>query len=528
MTPGIEARTEWQDLLPLDRKRPEPLYRQLSGRIRDAMLSGRLRPGDRLPSTRQLSLFLGVHRNTVVAAYRELEQIGLLRSTVGAGTFVLDQQVSPHTVPASGDAVGRPEAEDHRPITWRSLFRDPTRFELDPRETLAPPGLRVAEDAIQLTGAVPDSREFPMEAFRIAATEVLAGDDPNMLEYGPPEGDASLRAWLAGWLGESGVADLDPGRIFITSGSQQGIDLLSKLLLSVRDRVAVEEPTYSGAHLTLRHAGVRMVGIPLDENGLQTSVLEEACDRDRVRLLYTMPFFQNPTGISLSAQRRERLLALARARALPIVEDHYDTALYYGSERPRPLLADDPNGRVILLGTFSKILFPGLRLGWMVVPDPLRDVMRSLRWATDLSSGMLTQHIMDRFCRSGQLDRHLDHLRRLYGQRLRAMLAALEEHFPEGVRWTRPTGGMTLWVELPGRLDAAELLREAAPRGVLFAPGPAFYPNGGGHSGLRLTFNRETPERIRTGVRILGELIRRRMRSPETRSASPDGAVPLP
>lgn len=544
MAPEITARSEWRELLRLDRDRAEPLYRQLSGRIRDAMLRGRLRAGDRLPSTRQLSAYLGVHRNTAVAAYRDLEQIGLLRSTVGAGTFVIGSLRAPDSDPASamvgqGPGTGHfgteragaehPAApQGHRTITWRSLFRDPTRFELDPRETLAPPGLQVAEDAIQLTGAVPDSREFPMEAFRLAATEVLAGDDPNILEYGPPEGDASLRAWLAGWLEESGVSDLDPGRIFITSGSQQGIDLLSKLLLAARDRVAVEEPTYSGAHLTLRHAGVRMVGIPLDENGLQTALLAEACDRDRVRLLYTMPFFQNPTGISLGPERREQLLALARDRSLPIVEDHYDTALYYGPERPRPLLADDPNGRVILLGTFSKILFPGLRLGWMVVPDPLRDVMRSLRWATDLSSGVLTQRIMDRFCRGGQLDRHLEHLRRLYGQRLRAMLEALEQHFPEGVRWTRPTGGMTLWVELPGRLDAAELLREAAPRGVLFAPGPAFYPNGGGQSGLRLTFNRETPERIHTGVRILGELIRRRMRSPEKRSASPDGAVPLP
>jgi DNA-binding transcriptional MocR family regulator len=518
------AQDHWRALLPLERDRVEPLYQQLAGRLRAAIRDGAITPGEKLPPTRQMAGLLGIHRNTVVAAYRHLERRGLLSSTVGAGTFVLDRgtDARPSVV------EDRPRRTVGDPFAWRTLLRNPSRFELDAHDTLSSSGLDVAGDPILLTGAVPDCRAFPMEAFRACATEVLTQADPAMLEYGPPEGDPSLRAWLGGWLAESGVPELDPARIFITSGSQQGIDLLSKLLLSARDRVAVEEPTYSGAHLTLRYAGVRRVGIPLDAEGLSTAALEEACEHDRVRLLYTMPCFQNPTGISLSAARRRELLALSRRCGLPIVEDHYDTALYYGQERPRPLLADEPSERVILLGTFSKILFPGLRLGWMVVPEPLRDVMRSLRWASDLSSGTLTQRIMDRFCRSGELDLHLQRLRGLYRERLQAMLGALDREFPDPVRWTRPEGGMTLWVDLPPGMDAGELLRESATRGVLFAPGPAFFPNGGGQAGLRLTFNRETPERIRKGVRILGELIRKRMASLDTVRKPRDGAVPLP
>lgn len=516
------GKPRWSALLRLEREAREPLYHQLARGIRGAIGKGELPPGLRLPATRQLATWLGVHRNTVVAAYHLLEQEGALQSAVGAGTFVQGGREKPETTGASPE-LG---TSAYGGFSWRSLFRDPSRFELDPHAAMHPSGLQVAEGAIQLTGAVPDSREFPMEAFGECVREVLAGGDPNLLEYGPPEGDASLREWIGRWLAQSGVPAIDPRRIFVISGSQQGIDLLAKLLLAPGDRVAIEEPTYSGAYLTLRHAGVRMVGVPVDEEGLSTAVLSEACVRDRVRMLYTMPCFQNPTGVSLGPARRAELLTLAKEHTLPIIEDHYDTPLYYDGSPPRPLLADDPDGMVIHLGTFSKILFPGLRLGWIVVPEPLCDVMRSLRWATDLSSGVLTQRIMDRFCRSGKLDDHLVGLRSLYGKRLRAMLQALPVHFPPGARWTRPRGGMTLWATLPAPLDSTALLREAAPKGVLFAPGPAFYPNGGGADGLRLTFNRETPARIQKGIGLLGELIRAQLRLPNVEPRPEDGALP--
>jgi 2-aminoadipate transaminase len=255
--------------------------------------------------------------------------------------------------------------------------------------------------------------------------------------------------------------------------------------------------------------------------------LEEALRREPARFLYLMPCYHNPTGVSLSETRRHQLLQVARERGLAILEDHYTSPLHYRGPAPRPLLADDPDGHVVHLGTFSKILFPGLRLGWLVMPPALRAPVRRLRWATDLSTGVFSQQILDRFCRSGRLARHLDRVRRLNAARLDAMLEALAEHFPREARWTHPQGGMTLWTELPEAIDTLELLREAAARGVLYTPGSAFYPNGGGRHAMRLSFNREEESRIRKGIRLLGEMIKTRLRAGRLGGRPARDAVPF-
>ncbi len=510
----------------VDKRAPEALYEQIAGAIRRAILDADLTPGTRLPATRTLAAQIGVHRNTVVAAYRRLEEEGLLRSSVGAGTFVCGPPVGgPDAEIARPRSPHRPDEE--LPFSWQRLLRRSPEIDPDPMELLRPSHLHMASAPILLNGAVPDSRQFPMDEFAACVQEVLGEADPQVLEYGPPEGYEALRAWLGGWLQETGVGGVSNSRVFIVSGSQHGIDLIARLVIAPGDAVVVESPTYSGATVVLREAGARLIPVPVDADGLRLDHLETCLERERPKFLYIMPCYQNPTGVSLSSARRIELLRIARRARLAIVEDHYHSALHYSGAAPRPLLADEPRGQVIHLGTFSKILFPGLRLGWMVVPEELRRSVRRLRWATDLSSGMLAQRVMERFCRSGRLANHLERLRQINGERLRAMLQALDKHFPPEARWTRPSGGMTLWAELPGTIDTLELFRAAAARGVLFTPGRAFYANGGGQSAMRLTFIREGEGRIRRGIALLGEMIRERLDARGEATDPPADAVPF-
>jgi DNA-binding transcriptional MocR family regulator len=500
----------------LNRSDVMPLYAQIAMEISDRISRGDLPSGYRLPATRKLAEQTGVHRNTIIAAYRQLISDGLARSGVGSGTFVAQ--------PAA--AMGRQVSETEG-FSWQRLLSNTIPGDPDLVGASILRGVSVPDNAILLTGAVPDRRQFPMDGFTRCAREILSSADPTMLDYGSPEGYQPLRSWLADWLHDSGVERIDLNRIFIVNGSQQGLDLLARLFLHSGDQVVLEEPTYSGVFMVLGQTGARMIGVPVDDEGISVSRLEQVLDREPVKFLYTMPAYQNPTGLCLSDRRREELLALSRRRGLAIVEDHYDTPLFYEGQQPRFLLADDPNGQVIHLGTFSKILFPGLRLGWMIMPAELCEPLRKLKRATDLSSGMLTQRVMEAFCRGGHLTDHLERLRLLNRGRLAAMLEALETYFPPSATWTRPSGGMTLWVELPPSIDALELYRDAACQGVLFTPGTAFYPNGGGRNAIRLSFNRENRKRIRNGVRLLGKLINENLSNRGDEVHPPGDAVPF-
>ena len=501
----------------IDRASTEPIYRQVAAAIRADAASGQLAGGAKLPSTRDLSRSLGVHRNTIVEAYHLLEREGVVRSGVGAGTFVV-------AAPASEERL---RAGRGAPFAWGRLVRPAGQGEADPSRLLEPRAGEVPADPIQLTGAIADRRQFPLEDFAASLRDVMADADTGLLDYCSPEGDTALRAWIVEWLRDSGVTGLSESRVFIVSGSQQGLDLLARLFLAPGDAVVVEAPTYHGACAVLQHAGARMLTVPMEPEGLSLSALEARLRDAAPKFLYTMPGFQNPTGISLSTARREPLLRLARRERLAIVEDHFDSELYYEGTRPRPLLADDIDGQVIHLGTFSKMLFPGLRLGWLIVPRELVEPVRQLRWAADLASATLTQRAMERFCRAGFLERHLKRIRRVNARRLEAMQRALAAHFPAEARWTRPSGGLTLWVELPDAIDTLELFHEAAARGVLFSPGVAFHPDGEGRHAMRLSFNRESEARITRGVALLGELIGARLRARRPSVRRRTEAVPL-
>jgi len=514
----------------IDRRAAQPLYLQVADAIRGAIRAGRVGAGTKLPATRSLARDLGLHRNTVVEAYRQLEQQGWLSAGVGAGTFVAPQAGEPE--PTSGtqakpEAARREDEPSAAPFAWRDLLRDSRLLTDDPSRWLSTRSVPLPKHPILLSGAVPDRRLFPLEEFRASVRAVLDDADASLLEYAPPEGEEPLRSWVVRWMRRWGAQQVSAERVFILSGSQQGLDLLARLFLAPEDRVVTEAPTYTGAFMALRHAGAQILTVPMTAAGLDLDALEALVARQPIKFLYTMPCFQNPTGITQSAAVRARLLDIASRQRIAIVEDHYDSDLFYGEVPPRPLIADDRGGQVIYLGTFSKMLFPGLRIGWIVVPPDLADVVCQFRRATDLASATLPQSAMEHFCRAGHLERHLQRVRRIHARRLRAMLAALERHFPADARWTRPDGGMTLWVELPEPIDTLELFHEAARRGVVFSPGAAFYPNGGGRRAMRLTFNRESEGRIRRGIEILGELIAERLCARRMDRGAAEASTPL-
>lgn len=378
--------------------------------------------------------------------------------------------------------------------------------------------LKVTEQPgmISFAGGLPSPEAFPAEEIALAAERVLAHEAARVLQYGPTEGFPPLRAFLAELMRARGLP-VPAEQILILSGSQQGLDAIAKLLIDPGDVVLVEEPTYVGALQAFRPYRPSFVSLPMDEQGLRIDALEQtladlASAGRRPKFLYTVASFQNPTGVTLSAERRRALVEVAARHELPIVEDDPYGELRYSGQAP-PLVAaidaerfDGPR-HVLYLSTFSKLLAPGLRVGWAVGPAPLLRKIAQAKQGLDLHTGSLAQAIAYESCRDGLLDRQIPKIRRIYGERREVMLAALKRAMPAGTRWTEPEGGMFLWVTLPEGYSTAEMLEKGVARQVAFVPGGSFHANGGGANTMRLNFSHATPERIEEGVRRLAEVI---------------------
>lgn len=373
--------------------------------------------------------------------------------------------------------------------------------------------LTTQPDMISFAGGLPAPELFPAEELSAAGEQAIAEAPLAALQYGPTEGFAPLRELAAGWLGRLGV-NVPADQLMVTAGSQQGLDLIGRLLIDPGAPVAVEEPTYLGALQAWQTCQPTYLPLPVDEDGLDVAALEALlAGGARPRFLYIVSSFQNPTGVTLAPERRQRLIALAAQYDLAIVEDDPYGDLVYEGERATPLAALDiaAHGElrhVVYLGTLSKLLAPGLRVGWMAAPRALHDRLVMLKQGLDLHTGSLAQAVAYYACRDGLLDRHTPRLRAVYGERRDAMLAALERSMPAGVRWTRPTGGMFVWLTLPEGQDARELLGKAIERKVAFVPGQAFHATGGGANTLRLNFSHGSPAQIAEGIARLADALR--------------------
>jgi 2-aminoadipate transaminase len=392
------------------------------------------------------------------------------------------------------------KAENPTPVQWQFAQRAQQLKSSAIREILK---ITMRPEIISFAGGLPSPETFPVERLRTAYDAVLSRQGKVALQYGPTDGYAPLREWIAQSLSIDGTR-IVPEQVLMVSGSQQGLDLLGKVLIDQGSKVLVETPSYLGALQAFSLYGPEFVSMPTDDSGLLPDAVEGVAQG--ARLLYALPNFQNPTGRTLSVERRVALVETCARLGLPLIEDDPYGALSYRVEPLPKMLAMHPGG-VIYMGSFSKVLTPGIRLGYVVAPLPLIRKLEQAKQAADLHTAQLTQMVVFEAIKDGFLSEHIPTIRQLYGQQCQVMLDALQEFFPAGTTWTKPEGGMFIWVTLPKHIDSMQLLDEAVARNVAFVPGAPFYANTQEHNTLRLSFVTVSPEKIRSGIATLGQLI---------------------
>ncbi len=482
-----------------------PVYRQIATGIQEATADGRLSRGDRLPPTRDLARALEVNRNTVVAAYDLLAASGFVHGRTGRGTFLASEQTAgidpPPTVPTHpGDA-------------WFSAFSQAVDGPGVDR-LLSAYQLATADEGISFAGSYPDSELLPAGAFLKSLKTAIKEEGAGLLAYGPTAGYPALRNILADGMALKG-SEVQGNQILVTNGAQQGLELIFRTFLDTGDAAIVEDPTYTGALSVLGSLRAKTVGVPLDERGIRPDLLEAALIRHRPRLIYLQPTFQNPTTAVMPESRRREVLALAIRYGCPVVEDDWAGDLRFEGKEIPTLHALDRGRHVIYLGTFSKKLMPGVRVGWVAAPIEVLRRLIALKQISDCGTSPILQAGLHHYLAAGCLRSHLKRVRAEYRNRRDLMLDSMSRYFPARVRWTTPPGGLFLWVRLPEGLDAGELFIAARRRGVLFSRGDLFHvdgqgPGANGSNTMRLTFSSSSPDQIDQGIRTLGDLIRSR------------------
>ena len=545
------------DFLSLDETSGQPAYRQIASGLARAIEAGRLSPGDRLPAIRKLALELGRHRDTVALAYEQLAREGWVSARVGRGTFVATRvatRVPTHVATrattgtttglVAGPALGNegpgalPKGEldaespagsgsivsiDSRERTAResarTRARDGIRSTRGPTTLSAPvealialentrPRYATGDDVVALHKLIPDARFYPVEAFRECMDAALAEDGPELFSYASPEGDPRLRQAMVERLRRQGLA-LSLDELVLCHGASQGISLALRLFTSPGDQLAVEVPTYANVLSACAGLGLGTVCVPMDDDGPELDALDRVLARPEVKAFYTIPSFHNPLGTTSSLARRRGVLELAGRHGVPVIEDGFEMDLRFRGEEIPSLAALDDAGLVVLLFSFSKSLFPGIRVGSISARGRALEGLVALKHATDLSDALPIQAALARFVESGAYDGHLGRMRSVLRARHEAMDAALASEMPEGTRWTRPDGGYQLWVELPFEVDTRDVLADAARAGVLFSPGTLFMPDARPSRGMRLTVACADEQAIRRGVTALAKVVRR-------------------
>jgi GntR family transcriptional regulator/MocR family aminotransferase len=481
-------RSHWEPGIDVDRASALPPFLQIARSLAADIQRGRLRPGDRLPGSRRLADSLHVHRNTVLAALDELTAEGWIETAPGRGTFVTHAIVHPSGRPFSRRLGLRTRVPTSLPLT---LPEPPAAY----RPPDLPPG------TLNLSSGAPDVRLIPARAIGRAYRRVLGLRGAELLGYGEPEGHAGLRAALASMLASTRGLSVGSGDVLVTRGSQMALTLAARALLRPGDTVAVEALGYRPAWEAFRAAGAAVVPVAVDGDGIDTDLLKRLASHTTLRAVYVTPHHQYPTTVTLKAARRLGLLALARAVRMAIIEDDYDHEFHYDGRPVLPLASADHAGLVVYVGTLSKVLAPGLRIGYLVAPPPLLRNASAIRSVLDIQGDQATEAAVAALIEEGELQRHVARVRRVYANPREILASSLRRVFGDGLEFSLAPGGMALWVRLHMSVDVDEWARRSIRHGVWWYTGRRYAFDGEPKPFARFSFaclnERELPEAVR-------------------------------
>ncbi len=459
----------------IDRDSESPVYLQLYEQIKKSIAEEILPRDCRLPAIRSLAAYLRVNNITVINAYKLLEDNKFVYKRVGSGTYAM---------PLNGEINLRSDAVN---------VSDEIELDID---------MGFGDDVINLLTASPDPGLFPVKDFRRVLNEVLERDSGRAFTYHESMGYGPLRESIAEYLRPFGIKS-DASDIHVISGAQQGIDIISKVLLTNGDYVFVESPTYNGAVAVFKSRGAKIVEIPLLTDGPDMNELEKMLRLIKPKFIYVMPNFQNPTGCTYSERKRKYLLLLCRKHNVMIVEDDYMSDLSYLDTGENPLKGLDKENRVVYIKSFSKIFMPGLRVGYMIIPDSIKERVVSMKYITDISTSGLMQRVLDLYFRSGIWDRHLKYMKKEYSIRYIEAVRAVKKYL-RGASFNQPYGGLNLWIKLPCGISSPELFEKCKEKKVVFAPGTIFIKAARGEQYMRISFAGAGPSQITEGISIIG------------------------
>ncbi len=485
----------WTVAIDLESAGSGPTFLRIARAISDDIRRGRLRAGDALPGSRTLATSLGVHRNTVLAAYRELVAEGWIASEEARGTFVSMQipDVSPRRFSA--------QAAVARDIATRVGFElGPSR--VAPLPPSPPPPMPASLDGpLSLGGGIPDVRLVPAAELSRAMRRVLRRNAVDVLSYGDPAGPTSLRRALAGMVAATRGVAARAENVLVTRGSQMAIDLVSRALIQPGDVVAVEALGYRPGWEALRAAGARIVPIPIDAHGIDVDALERLCVETRVRAVYVTPHHQFPTTVTLAPARRLRLLELARERRMILLEDDYDHEFHYEGRPVLPLASADIHGVVVYVGTLSKVLAPGLRIGFLVAPEALVERLSAIRRIVDRQGDHLLESAVAELLDEGEIQRHIRRAKRVYTERRERLAALLTSRFGSVLSFQLPSGGTAIWAKVAADVAVDAWAAHAAALGLVLQPGRMFAFDGKARPFLRIGFAQHEEREVREAIR---------------------------
>ncbi|THB77828.1 MAG: PLP-dependent aminotransferase family protein [Desulfobulbaceae bacterium] len=482
----------------LDKSLKKPIYQQIYDYFSESIRSGAMPVDTRLPPIRSLSRDLGVSRITVENSYARLEAEGLVGGRVGSGTYVLPLHIDHNP---QQETIARWPVWQQGPIarSKRSL-QDSLFREID--ENVGPP------DPVYFSGGIGDPDLFPVKEFGRVMQRIIRRDGVEGLSYGEPNGYYPLRKTIAQVAASLGIG-INPSNILVTTGSQQALSLVVQTLLQGGDKVIVEQPTYNGALDLFEALHIQPIAIGVDDDGMKVEELESLLQTYHPKLIYTIPNFQNPSGATLSSPRRRELLELAIRYNVPILEDDYVGDLRYEGCAQPALKSLDPGGCVIYVSTFSKMLMPDLRVGFLAAEGPIYDSLVNLKCLNDLATSNLTQRALDAYLSVGSYHAHLRKMVRIYKQRRDDMITALEENLSGYVDFSIPRGGLFVWLQLNESIATRELVSRSLRAGVGFAPGSGFFLEEDQYENyLRLNFAYQTKPSIDKGIKRLAEVIK--------------------